>query len=454
MKPVYTLLFMLSFLHHNASAQVPRLVACARHYDTTPADSTRFIYTATNRNTFNATDYMRGIIAYDTLYLYSGSSLQISSRTYADYTSNNKLASVIDQDFNTQTLQYKTVAQTKYLYSGNDLRYVISLKEDPIIRTQDTSQMTWYDYDINGNIATVHVQRSDANGNLMNHYRNSYTYNSNNQLLTKLEENPINNTLDSITRYTYHYNTTGDRDTTWVEIFDAYNTRTWRLAYRDVNQYDNNGKLVLELQQSYNSSTNSWTEYTRATSFYDPQDRKLTVHYDHFDQFSLTFVPVNRDTIIYTSNPNTVQHLLQDYDKNSGTYTNEIKRDTSFNAHDQITSTAFSYWDSTATIWKLNDHSKYYYSFPLSITETKANSIECQLYPNPATSFITVSSTTLNEGDFNIYIYDVSGRLVSKVQGNGIINKTIPVAHLSNGQYLMELNTEQGNTAKQFTVLK
>lgn len=453
MKPVYTLLFMLSFLHHNASAQVPRLVGCARYYDTTPADSTRFIYTATNRNTFNATEYMGGIIAYDTLYRYATSNLQISSRTYAEYTSNNKLASVIDQDFNTQTLQYKTVAQTKYLYSGNDLRYVISLKEDPIIRTQDTSQMTWYDYDINGNIATVNVQSTDANGNLMNHYRNNYTYNSNNQLLTKLEENPINNTLDSSTRYTYHYNTTGNRDTTWVEIFDAYNTRTWRLAYREVNQYDNNGDLVLELVQSYDLNVGVWKEFSRTTIFYDQQNRKLLKKYDRYDATDLAFKPSALDTFIYSSSLRESCLLSLQYNRNTHQYINHLKDCIYHNSYGQITDRWSQSWDTSTKSWKLNDHSKYYYNFPLSVTETKANSIQCRLYPNPATSFITVSSTTLNKGDFNIYIYDVSGRLVSKVQGNGIINKTIPVAHLSNGQYLMKLNTEYGSATIIFSTI-
>ncbi len=452
MKPVYTLLFILSFLHHNASAQVPRLVGCARYYEATRIDSAGFIYTATNGNTFNATDYNAGLIAYDTLYQYAGSSLQISSRTYPEYNSNNRLSAIISQAYNAQTLQYKTVAQTKYLYSGNDLRYVISLKEDPITRIQDTSQMTWYDYDINGNIATVHVQSTDANGNLMNQYRNSYTYNSNNQLLTKLEENPINNTLDSSTRYTYHYNTKGDRDTTWVEIFDAYNTRTWRLAYREVNQYDNNGDLVLELVQSYDLNVGVWKEFSRTTIFYDQQNRKLLKKYDRYDATDLAFKPSALDTFIYSSSLLESCLISLQYNRNTHQYINHLKDCIYHNSHGQITDRWSQSWDTSTKSWNLNNHSKYYYDFPLNVTETKANSIECRLYPNPAASFITVSSTTLNKGNYNISIYDVLGRLMGKVQGIGAIKKTIPVAHLSTGQYLMKLQTEQSNTTKQFII--
>lgn len=71
---------------------------------------------------------------------------------------------------------------------------------------------------------------------------------------------------------------------------------------------------------------------------------------------------------------------------------------------------------------------------------------ECRLYPNPANSFIVVSSPHLIQ---EIAIFDISGKLVSKVNANDF-EKTIDVDHLAVGTYVVKIKTNNQVYTKKF----
>lgn len=68
---------------------------------------------------------------------------------------------------------------------------------------------------------------------------------------------------------------------------------------------------------------------------------------------------------------------------------------------------------------------------------------DINLYPNPASDFLTIQSTLKVE---NVNIYDISGKKINTVlNGN-----TIDIKHIPSGSYLITIETKEGKTTKKF----
>jgi hypothetical protein len=82
-------------------------------------------------------------------------------------------------------------------------------------------------------------------------------------------------------------------------------------------------------------------------------------------------------------------------------------------------------------------------SLPTAIVEINGKTIETNIYPNPASSDVTIAVNGMNEA-FVISVYDLSGRLVNQSNNNSNVAK-INVNALQNGVYLMKVTDMDGN---------
>lgn len=72
------------------------------------------------------------------------------------------------------------------------------------------------------------------------------------------------------------------------------------------------------------------------------------------------------------------------------------------------------------------------------------------IYPNPANNVINVNSTSnIN----SVEVYTIAGQKVANYTANGT-QAAISVSNLSNGMYLMKINTENGASVKKFNVVR
>ena len=67
-----------------------------------------------------------------------------------------------------------------------------------------------------------------------------------------------------------------------------------------------------------------------------------------------------------------------------------------------------------------------------------------RIFPNPSDKEVSVKFNGLSEGDLNLKLYDVTGKIVHSKQisspnGNGEVN--IPTGDLKNGIYLLNIST-------------
>ncbi len=72
------------------------------------------------------------------------------------------------------------------------------------------------------------------------------------------------------------------------------------------------------------------------------------------------------------------------------------------------------------------------------------------VYPNPANNVINVNSTSNING---VEIYTIAGQKVANYTANGT-QTAISVSNLSNGMYLMKINTENGTSVQKFNVVR
>jgi hypothetical protein len=79
------------------------------------------------------------------------------------------------------------------------------------------------------------------------------------------------------------------------------------------------------------------------------------------------------------------------------------------------------------------------------------NALNCTVYPNPASNFITVAVNTTNTGNLNYSIYTLLGRKVTESVSNG---KTcaIAVSNLSDGVYFLKISNQYSTIDKKIVI--
>ena len=77
--------------------------------------------------------------------------------------------------------------------------------------------------------------------------------------------------------------------------------------------------------------------------------------------------------------------------------------------------------------------------------------VKLQLYPNPAQSFIKIASDEFQNTPFNVSIFDAFGKMVFSEQG---VQSMINVEGLSNGMYLVKIDSKDKVGSASFVILK
>lgn len=88
------------------------------------------------------------------------------------------------------------------------------------------------------------------------------------------------------------------------------------------------------------------------------------------------------------------------------------------------------------------------YDFSTTVTETASTAIA--LYPNPATTTLTIQSM-VNSPWSVVNIYSAQGALV--LTSSNIINQTLNIENLSAGLYYLHLQSAEGVAVKKFEVI-
>ena len=91
-----------------------------------------------------------------------------------------------------------------------------------------------------------------------------------------------------------------------------------------------------------------------------------------------------------------------------------------------------------------------YRSVPTDVTGIEANSFNVEVYPNPASNTLVVSSEKASLSE--ITIVDLPGRLALKSVCSGGTKESIDISSLTTGSYLVRISTEKGQLSRKLVI--
>jgi hypothetical protein len=95
------------------------------------------------------------------------------------------------------------------------------------------------------------------------------------------------------------------------------------------------------------------------------------------------------------------------------------------------------------------------YNTTVSITENVLNTIEINIYPNPASNFIVLQFNALVKENITVELFDITGKIIQKsmiYQGSTITN--FDTKELANGQYLVKFTNQKESITKKIVIAR
>lgn len=106
-------------------------------------------------------------------------------------------------------------------------------------------------------------------------------------------------------------------------------------------------------------------------------------------------------------------------------------------------------WNGNTWVFTTGDEEIHYYYEtydPTFVSQFLASKPEMKVYPVPATSQVFVEFDMENKQDVNVYLTDMSGKIVYMTQDNayGAYKKQIDVSNMPAGNYILSVNGALG----------
>ncbi|WP_458625944.1 T9SS type A sorting domain-containing protein [Winogradskyella sp. PC D3.3] len=264
-----------------------------------------------------------------------------------------------------------------------------------------------------GDNLTEEVTESYNGFNLVLSSRSQYSYNGSNQLTEELyqERNLANTGWENSNRSVYTYNGSGTVDEETYQEWDS-NTTTWGNSERVTYIYS--GSDVTEFTEDLWDGA-AWEPDLKYNIIYNTEGQMIELNSSYWDGSS--YVLDGRTLFDYDSNGFIEEITEQDYNGSS--------------------------WD--------NDYrTSYTYPACSSLSVSESEVFNFGFYPNPADRNLKISNSESIVGQLSYAIYDMSGRAVKSGQLDN--DKSISLAQMVNGVYLLKLNDNKRSVTKQFIV--
>ena len=246
------------------------------------------------------------------------------------------------------TLNYQM--DTISCYSNNSYTYISARSYNSLGKITGShskyfqNNSTWSDwyrdtftYDTDGNLIT-YLQESDLTGTWENALRYTYTYNLKGEKTMVLDENWLNGNWVNFSRMNYTYDTLGNRLTSFLESWD---NGSWTNTYRFTESYDANGLMLTSYEETWTNG--AWVNSSGTTMTYDPNGYLSTVLYENW--VNNTWENTAFDTFGYDQNGNMLLNLYQDWD--NGIWVNVSRNIYTYNVNKKMLTNSAEVWNGT-----------------------------------------------------------------------------------------------------------
>lgn len=316
-----------------------------------------------------------------------------------------------------------------FTYNGsNHLTYALDLAWDTLSSSWENNIQDYYTYNPNGTTQQViSYQWDNDNQSWYNSQQVTYTYDSGNRPLTITFQNSGVNSV------------------------------------KETNTYDGNGYLINRLEQTWNTSSNSWVDYQQRNYINDGNGRlqqeivqyggapwfnAVRVNYSYTGSnkmdsvtietwTNLSWVNSSKQLFIYDGDDYLINMLEQNWDNNLGSWKNTRQFNYTNNSNGTVHQYIWQRWDTPTSSWV--NYQRATYTYILSSDILELNSLKFSIYPNPTKDRITIS--LIGSSDTKISIIDLQGKVVFMTNFFGD-KSVIDVSALPANLYFMTLQRD------------
>lgn len=466
MKKSYTLL--LAVLCSTALQAQTRIVSIhtAIHDGTQykTKDSVNITYNTGNSNHGGPSDYILGNLKYD-----ENTRVRPNPSTGVLYTSEQKN---FEYDANWNKTKYTLQVpnpphtgaltndyQEHYTYDANNNETLrVGLKWNTFTTAWDTTNRETKSYDANNNILMMNTELyyspNGFRGNLLRHY----AYDANNNMVEYIAETWVvaNTAYDTFSRQTNHYNANQEMDTTYFDNFNR-TTRQWEPTSKATYVFTN-GAISEVLHQFWVNG--QWENRYQTLTTINNATNMIANEYKNWDANNNVWVNSTKDsTYDIGSSPRVNETIYYTWNTNTNIYDTTSRVITSYNADNYPTVGVRNSWDAVNGLWTIsnNDDStvwRYEGNSSNNINSIGNQAPTLTLYPNPAHSG-NINLQVNTTGAYTIAIYNLQGTLMmQQYVANGAAKRSLPVAHLANGQYILSIKSNEGNATRMFQIAR
>lgn len=342
-------------------------------------------------------------------------------------------------------------------YDANDnLDSEITKYWDTTKKTYVNSLLENHDYDAKNN-QTLWLEYfwNDTKKKFIHQSKSSWTYDSagrkNSYLFEYYWDTTIQAYPDSIKERGYKY----DSNNNLITFFECQNWDTtsgdWDITYVDSFWYDSNNNLILS-SRMYSPAPNSYYKRDKASFTYDSNNNLISHLVQFWDGNKATFIDSDLDSFSYDKNNNLLSDFHRYFIGNHG-YNGVIVyswHDTyTYNSNGNLTSYLYQWADTTNKVLKNASKGYYYYGTNTNLKEETKTPSSFRLFPNPASSTITIQYPSLKKEELTIInmLGEVVYRQILFPQLSTLhspLSTTLDISHFPGGIYLVNIGGNSG----------
>lgn len=313
----------------------------------------------------------------------------------------------------------------------------------------DTSNIEEYAFDTNNNIIEYTVGYPEVNK-----FKYWYQYDANNNWLGFYQARYDTLTLvwDTIERF--------------VCAYDANNNRLsgtnlgpqsggWQTFYADTNVYSGNNLIYT---YNYGVSYGVYRLFRKDSNAYNSNNDMIY----QLSWYPYLVVPPYLKTINTYDNAHHLTLSLSGFVSHpADSFTTVARYRATYNSHGQISSSLDDFSSDSGQTWNPGPimggaymHRYHYEDEPIYVPEIAKNISTIELYPNPASSAITINVSFISPEQSQIAILDIKGNVMMQWNEAATkqLHKMIPLQFLSAGNYVLVLKSKGDTQSRMFTV--
>ena len=374
---------------------------------------------------------------------------KLSSKTYASFDSQGNLASLITLE-TPDNIIWENSDRKIYTYDtqGNCLNEIAQLWSGSVWENYKKQEFT---FDSQNNMTEIKwTYWNNSTSSWLNYERTVMSYEGANKINSLIEQtwNEIESSWSNEDRYSVIY--TGANVSQVISDYWSNGQSQWVHESKTVNTYNTNNQLTIVQELEWDIANQEWNNEWKQLFNYDEIGDNTNIIDQYWDggawnyQFKFEYTYSAFDITKAT---------ISDWD---GTQFNKESRVSySYNDYSQCTKVIIEGWDGndwTPSLYSLKIN--FYYEETGGNTtgiETIMDRSEFKIYPNPASDHLKVK---LNGQEIQqIRIIDVTGRMVFESRaGFNASEANIPVSHLQNGVYILQLTSGNKTGTNSFVV--